>query len=79
MPRPSPSLTLSPTTTTTLQSSAQDIASPAFMYVRVKRERACVFLRCAPGERVGALKARIEALTQQVRGGGGFVCLSGQV
>lgn len=35
------------------------------MYVRVKRDRACLFLKCTPGETVASLKARIEALTQQ--------------
>jgi len=35
------------------------------MYVCVKRHRACMFLKCAPGDTVDSLKARVEALTQQ--------------
>ena len=39
-------------------------ATPAFMYVRIKRDRACIFLKCEPGETVASLKSRVEALTQ---------------
>ena len=35
------------------------------MFVRVKRDRACLFLKCMPTDTVASLKARVEALTQQ--------------
>ena len=47
------------------QATTTATATPAFMYVRVKRHRACMFLKCAPGDTVDSLKARVEALTQQ--------------
>jgi len=34
------------------------------MFVRVKRDRTCLFLKCMPTDTVASLKARVEALTQ---------------
>ena len=59
------SLDLPPPHPPPLSHPSPQSAQPAFMYVRVKRDRVCLFLKAAPGETVASLKARIEALTQQ--------------
>ena len=40
------------------------------MYVRVKRQKLTVFLQVEPNDTLGALKARLGALVDQVRGRG---------